>query len=80
IPTRSENLLDYNTARYLQLDQPCNLLTSLKDNLSTPTTTFTPITDIRYDIVDMFTKGTTSHLHPQQQQHQQVSPLPSIAS
>ncbi|CAF4622754.1 unnamed protein product, partial [Rotaria socialis] len=39
IPTRSENLLDYNTARYLQLDQPCNLLTSLKDNLSTPTTT-----------------------------------------
>ncbi|CAF1530953.1 unnamed protein product [Rotaria magnacalcarata] len=79
IPTRSENLLDYNTARYLQLDQPCNLLTSLKDNLSTLTTTLTPITDIRYDIVDMFTKGTNSHLHPQQQ-HQQVSPLPSIAS
>ncbi|CAF0742930.1 unnamed protein product [Rotaria sordida] len=75
IPTRSENLLDYNTTRHLYLDQPCNLLTTTKDNLST---TLTPITDIRYEIVDMFTKGTSSHL--QQQQHQQISPLPSIAS
>ncbi|CAM4793820.1 unnamed protein product [Rotaria magnacalcarata] len=63
IPTRSENLLDYNTARYLQLDQPCNLLTSLKDNLSTLTTTLTPITDIRYDIVDMFTKASLMNRH-----------------
>jgi hypothetical protein len=78
IPTRSENILDYNIARHLHLDQPCNLLTTVKDNLSS-TTTLTPITDIRYEIVDMFTKGTNSHL-PQQQQHQQISPLPSIAS
>ncbi|CAF0924917.1 unnamed protein product [Rotaria sp. Silwood1] len=81
IPTRSENLLDYNTARHLHLDQPCNLLTTIKDNLST--TTLTPITDIRYEIVDMFTKGTSSHLQQQQQQqqyHPQISPLPSIAS
>ncbi|CAF2387175.1 unnamed protein product [Rotaria sp. Silwood2] len=77
IPTRSENLLDYDMARHLHLDQPCNLLTTIKDNLST--TTLTPITDIRYEIVDMFTKGTSSHLQ-QQQHHQQVSPLPSIAS
>jgi hypothetical protein len=76
IPTRSENLLDYNIARHLRLDQPCNLLTTIKDNLSS--TTLTPITDIRYEIVDMFTKGTTSHL--QQPQQQQISPLPSIAS
>jgi hypothetical protein len=77
IPTRSENLLDYNIARHLRLDQPCNLLTTMKDNLSS-STTLTPITDIRYEIVDMFTKGTTSHL--QQPQQQQISPLPSIAS
>ncbi|CAF1396853.1 unnamed protein product [Adineta steineri] len=76
VPTRSENLLDYNIARHLHLDQPCNLLTSIKDNLSS--TTLTPITDIRYEIVDLFTKGTNSHL--QQQQQQQSSPLPSIAS
>lgn len=37
-----------------------------------------PITDIRYEIVDMFTKGTTTHF--QQPQQQQISPLPSIAS
>ncbi len=79
IPTRSENLLDYNIARHLHLDQPCNLLTTVKDNLSSSTTTLTPITDIRYEIVDMFTKGTNSHLQ-QQQHHQQISPLPSIAS
>jgi hypothetical protein len=79
IPTRSENILDYNIARHLRLDQPCNLLTTVKDNLSLSTTTLTPITDIRYEIVDMFTKGTNSHLQ-QQQQHQQISPLPSIAS
>ncbi|CAF3968953.1 unnamed protein product [Adineta steineri] len=78
IPTRSENLLDYNIARHLHLDQPCNLLTSIKDNLSS--TTLTPITDIRYEIVDLFTKGTNSHLQQQQQQQQQSSPLPSIAS
>ena len=82
--TRSENLLDYSVARHLRLDQPCNLLTTMKDNLSS-TATLTPITDIRYDIVDMFTKGTSAHLQqppppPQQQQHQQASPLPSIAS
>jgi hypothetical protein len=76
--SRSENLLDFNVARHLHLDEPCNLLTNInsrtKDNLS-----LTPITDIRYEIVDMFTKGTTSHLQ-QQQQQQQISPLPSIAS
>lgn len=77
--TRSENLLDYNLARHLRLDQPCNLLTTVKDNLSS-STTLTPITDIRYEIVDMFTKGTSSHLQQQQHQHQQISPLPSIAS
>jgi len=87
--TRSENLLDYSVARHLRLDQPCNLLTTMKDNLSS-TATLTPITDIRYDIVDMFTKGTSTHLQqpqpqqqqqqPHQHQHQQVSPLPSIAS
>jgi hypothetical protein len=75
LPTRSENLLDYNIARHLRLDQPCNLLTTVKDNLSSSTTTLTPITDIRYEIVDLFTKGTNSHL-----QQQQSSPLPSIAS
>jgi hypothetical protein len=72
--SRSENLLDFNVARHLHLDEPCNLLTNInsrtKDSLS-----LTPITDIRYEIVDMFTKGTTSHV-PQQQ----ISPLPSIAS
>jgi hypothetical protein len=78
IPTRSENLLDYNLAKHLRLDQPCNLLTTVKDNFSS-TTTLTPITDIRYEIVDMFTKGTNSHLQ-HQHQHQQISPLPSIAS
>ncbi len=76
--SRSENLLDFNVARHLRLDEPCNLLTNMnsrtKDSLS-----LTPITDIRYEIVDMFTKGTTSHLQ-QQQQQQQISPLPSIAS
>ncbi|CAF1526594.1 unnamed protein product [Rotaria sordida] len=76
--SRSENLLDFNVARHLHLNEPCNLLTNInsrtKDSLS-----LTPITDIRYDIVDMFTKGTTSHLQ-QQQQQQQISPLPSIAS
>jgi hypothetical protein len=77
IPSRSENLLDYNIARHLRLDQPCNLLTTVKDNLSS--STLTPITDIRYEIVDMFTKGTTSHLQHLQHQ-QQISPLPSIAS
>jgi hypothetical protein len=76
IPTRSENLLDYNIARHLRLDQPCNLLTTVKDNLSS-TSTLTPITDIRYEIIDMFTKGTNSHI---QQPQQQISPLPSIAS
>ena len=74
--SRSENLLDFNVARHLHLDEPCNLLTNLnsrtKDNLS-----LTPITDIRYEIVDMFTKGTAPHL---QQPQQQISPLPSIAS
>jgi hypothetical protein len=81
IPTRSENILDYNIAKHLRLDQPCNLLTTIKDNLSSSTTTLTPITDIRYEIVDMFTKGTTSHLQQQQQHHHQlISPLPSIAS
>jgi len=78
--SRSENLLDFNVARHLHLDEPCNLLTNInsrkKDSLS-----LTPITDIRYEIVDMFTKGTTSHLQQQQQQQQQqISPLPSIAS
>ncbi|CAF2687219.1 unnamed protein product [Rotaria sp. Silwood2] len=78
--SRSENLLDFNVARHLHLNEPCNLLTNIntrtKDSLS-----LTPITDIRYDIVDMFTKGTTSHLlQQQQQQQQQISPLPSIAS
>jgi hypothetical protein len=76
--SRSENLLDFNVARHLHLDEPCNLLTNItsrtKDSLS-----LTPITDIRYEIVDMFTKGTNSHLQ-QQQQQQQISPLPSIAS
>jgi hypothetical protein len=76
--SRSENLLDFNVARHLHLDEPCNLLTNMKsrtkDSLS-----LTPITDIRYEIVDMFTKGTTSHLL-QQQPQQQISPLPSIAS
>jgi hypothetical protein len=76
--SRSENLLDFNVARHLHLDEPCNLLTNMKsrtkDSLS-----LTPITDIRYEIVDMFTKGTTSHLQ-QQQPQQQISPLPSIAS
>jgi hypothetical protein len=71
---RPENILDYSVARHLRLDQPCNLLTTIKDNLSS-TATLTPITDIRYEIVDMFTKGTSSHLQPQQ-----ISPLPSIAS
>lgn len=78
--TCSENLLDF------AMDS-CNLLSNLqprtKESLS-----FTPISDIRYDIVDMFTKGTTSHLHHhhsqpqpvQSQAPQQVSPLPSIAS
>ncbi|CAF3662242.1 unnamed protein product [Rotaria socialis] len=77
--SRSENLLDFNVARHLHLNEPCNLLTNInsrtKDTLS-----LTTITDIRYDIVDMFTKGTTSHLQQQQQQQQQISPLPSIAS
>ena len=73
--SRSENLLDYSVARHLHLDQPCNLLTTMEDNLSS-TATLTPITDIRYEIVDMFTKGTSAHL----QQQQQISPLPSIAS
>ncbi|UJR36148.1 hypothetical protein I4U23_028883 [Adineta vaga] len=77
IPTRSENLLDYNIARHLRLDQPCNLLTSVQDNFSS-TAALTPITDIRYEIVDLFTKGTNSHI--QQHQQQQSSPLPSIAS
>jgi hypothetical protein len=76
--SRSENLLDFNVARHLHLDEPCNLLTNINtrknDSLS-----LTPITDIRYEIVDMFTKGTTSHLQ-QQQPTQQTSPLPSIAS
>jgi len=76
IPTRSENILEYNIARHIRLDQPCNLSTKVKDNLSSSTTTLTPINDIRYEIVDMFTKGTNTHL----QQHQQISPLPSIAS
>ena len=76
--SRSENLLDYSVARQLRLDQPCNLLTTMEDNLSS-TATLTPITDIRYEIVDMFTKGTSAHLQ-QQQQQQQISPLPSIAS
>lgn len=81
LPTtsRSENLLDFNVARHLHLDEPCNLLTSIntrtKDTLS-----LTPINDIRYEIVDMFTKGTTSHLQQQHQHQQQISPLPSIAS
>ena len=77
--SRPENLLDFNMARHLHLDEPCNLLTNIhsrtKDSFS-----LTPITDIRYEIVDMFTKGTTSHLQQQQQQQQQISPLPSIAS
>jgi hypothetical protein len=79
--SRSENLLDFNVARHLHLDEPCNLLTNItsrtKDSLS-----LTPITDIRYEIVDMFTKGTNSHIQQQQQQQQQqqISPLPSIAS
>ena len=78
----SENLLDFGM-------DSCNLLANLhprtKDSLS-----LTPITDIRYEIVDLFTKGTSSHLHhphhhqPAQQQaptqQQQISPLPSIAS
>ncbi|CAF1441575.1 unnamed protein product [Adineta ricciae] len=79
IPTRSENLLDYNIARHLRLDQPCNLLTSIKDNFPS-TAALTPITDIRYDIVDLFTKGTNSHMQPQHHHQQQNSPLPSIAS
>jgi hypothetical protein len=75
--TRSENLLDYPVVRHLCIDQPCNLLSNFKDNSSSNVNT-TPINDIRYDIVDMFTKGTSVHL--QQQQQQQISPLPSIAS
>ena len=75
VPIRSENLLDYHLPRQIHLDQSCNLLTTVKDNLS-PTTTSTPIIDIRYKIIDVFTKGKNSHL----QQHQQISPLPSIAS
>ncbi|CAF3668924.1 unnamed protein product [Rotaria sp. Silwood1] len=73
--SRSENLLDFNVARHLHLNEPCNLLTNINTRTK-DTISLTPITDIRYDIVDMFTKGTTSHL----QQQQQISPLPSIAS
>jgi hypothetical protein len=46
IPTRSENILDYNIAKHLRLDQPCNLLTTVKDTLSSSssssTTTVSP--------------------------------------
>ena len=74
----AENLLDFTVARHLQLDEPCNLLTNLhsraKDNLS-----LAPISDIRYEIVDMFTKGSNAHLQ-QPPAQQQISPLPSIAS
>lgn len=81
MPTRTE---DYHSSRHLRLDQSCNLLTSLKEKFSA--TTLTPINDIRYEIVDMFTKGTTSHFqqqhhhHPIHHHHHQSSPLPSIAS
>ena len=79
-PPCAENLLDFNVARHLHLDEPCNLLTDLhcrpKESLS-----LAPITDIRYEIVDMFTKGTTPQLHqPSSNGHRQISPLPSIAS
>jgi hypothetical protein len=76
--SRSENLLDFNVARHLHLDEPCNLLTNINSRTN-DSLSLTPITDIRYEIVDMFTKGTTSHLQ-QQQPLQQTSPLPSIAS
>jgi hypothetical protein len=77
--SRSENLLDFNVARHLHLDEPCNLLTNITSRPKDSLSSLTPITDIRYEIVDMFTKGTNSHLQ-QQQQQQQISPLPSIAS
>lgn len=76
--SRAENLLDFDVARHLHLDEPCNLLTNIHSRTKDSLASLTPINDIRYEIVDMFTKGTTSHL--QQQQQQQVSPLPSIAS
>jgi hypothetical protein len=85
----SENLLDFTVARHLHLDEPCNLLTNIHPRTK-DAPSLTPITDIRYSIVDMFTKGVSSHLpsassmttppQQQQQQQQQISPLPSIAS
>jgi len=80
--SRAENLLDFDVARHLHLDEPCNLLTNIHSRTKDSLASLTPINDIRYEIVDMFTKGTTSHLQQQQQQQQQqqVSPLPSIAS
>lgn len=56
--TQSENFIASNHTQH-------RLLTTVKDKISS---TLTPINDIRYDIVDMFTKG------------QQTSTLPSIAS
>ena len=77
IPTRLENSLDYNSLKYPHLDQSYSLATTVNRNLSSISTTLTPITDIRYEIVDMFTKGTNTSL---QQNQQHSSPLPSIAS
>lgn len=75
----SESLLDHGGVRHRRLDEPCNLLTQLQPRIkdTSSSSSITPFTDIRYEIVDMFTKGTTSHL---QQPPQQISPLPSIAS
>ena len=74
----SENLLDYGVARFRRLDEQCNLLTHLHPRTKDTPPSITPITDIRYEIVDMFTKGTSSH--SQQAPPPQISPLPSIAS
>ena len=69
---RSENLLNFNITRHFHPNESLtNTNSQTKDNLS-----LTPINDIRYDIVDMFTKGAPS----QHLQQQQISPLPSIAS
>lgn len=76
----AENILGLSIVPQIHLDEPCNLLTKLhcppKESLS-----LTPITDIRYEIVDMFTKGTNaqSNITPSICTPQ-ISPLPSIAS
>jgi len=78
-------IVDYNKTKShrLNLDEqtspPINR-NNMTSKISPPTRTTT--TDIRYDIIDLFTKGATTPQTqtPVQSLSSQVSPLPSIAS